>query len=64
MAETAVGWSFLDNIWNRFSVDRRWWLFNRMFTEPRLKRRFIRHEDPIQWRLDAMTEFEQYLVSV
>ena len=64
MAETAVGWSFLDDIRNRFSVDGRWWLFNRMFTEPRLKRRFIRREDPIQWRSDAMTEFEQHLVSV
>lgn len=41
IAETAIGWLFLDDIQNQFSVNGSWWLFNWMFTDPRLKRRFI-----------------------
>jgi hypothetical protein len=55
---------FLDDIHNPFSVEVPWWLFNRIFTEPRLKRRFIRGEEPIQWQSGAMTQFEQDLVNV
>ena len=64
MAETAIGWLFLDDTQNQFSVDRLWWLFYWMFTEPQLKRRFIRSEDLIQWQSGAITQFKQDLVDI
>jgi superfamily II DNA helicase RecQ len=64
MAEQRVGWSFLDDVRNGSSVDSPWWLFNRIFQDSRLKKRFVQSEDPIQWRQDAMEEFEQHLVNV
>ena len=64
MAERKVGWSFLDDIRNSFSVDGPWWLFKRMFKEPGLKQRFVRGEEPVQWRQAAMEQFEQHLVHV
>jgi superfamily II DNA helicase RecQ len=64
MAENKVGWSFLDDIRNPFSVDDQWWLFKRIFQDPQLKRRFVQSEEPIRWRRTAMEEFEQHLVNV
>jgi superfamily II DNA helicase RecQ len=39
--ENRVGWSFLDDERNRFPVDGKWWLYQRMFTEQRVRQRFI-----------------------
>lgn len=64
MAERKVGWSFLDDVRNPFCVDGQWWLFNRIFQDRRLQRKFVRNDEPIQWRQDAMEEFEQHLVNV
>ena len=38
--ENRVGWSFLDDDRNRFQVDGKWWLYQRMFTEQRVRQRF------------------------
>jgi hypothetical protein len=38
--ENRVGWSFLDDERNRFEVDGKWWLYQRMFTEQRVRQRF------------------------
>ena len=43
-SETRMGWSFLDDERNQFAVDGQWWLYERMYKEPRLKERFI---DPL-----------------
>ncbi|KFZ17941.1 hypothetical protein V501_01471, partial [Pseudogymnoascus sp. VKM F-4519 (FW-2642)] len=40
-SENRVGWSFLDDERNRFEVDGKWWLYERMFTEQRVRERFI-----------------------
>jgi len=62
MGETKVGWSFLDDSRNPFSVDGPWWLFKRVLDEPRLKRRFVQSVDPIQWRRGATEQFVEHLV--
>jgi superfamily II DNA helicase RecQ len=64
MAEGKVGWSFLDDVRNKFSVDGNWWLFNRIFEDRGLRREFVQREEPVQWRRDAMERFEQHLVNV
>ena len=64
MAERRVGWSFLDDVRNPFSVDGSWWLFKRIFQDRRLKKQFVQCEEPIQWRQEAMEKFEQHLVNV
>jgi len=61
-AESKVGWSFLDDIQNRFSVDGTWWLFQRILREPTLKRRFVQSMEPLQWRQWAMKQYKQHLV--
>jgi RecQ family ATP-dependent DNA helicase len=38
--ENRVGWSFLDDERNRFEVDGKWWLYQRMFTDQRVRQRF------------------------
>jgi superfamily II DNA helicase RecQ len=40
-SENRVGWSFLDDERSRFEVDGQWWLYERMFTEQRVRERFI-----------------------
>ena len=40
-SENRVGWSFLDDERSRFEVDGKWWLYQRMFTEQRVRERFI-----------------------
>ena len=39
-SESRVGWSFLDDERSRFEVDGKWWLYQRMFTEQRIRERF------------------------
>ena len=62
MSESKVGWSFLDDIRNPWSVDGPWWLFKRVLHEPRLKSRFVSSIEPIRWRRNGMERFEQHLV--
>ena len=65
MAEDKVGWSFLQDIRNRFSVDGKWWLWKRVYKEERLRRRFVapdQTEGQIRWKRGAITEYEQRLV--
>ncbi len=53
MAETRVGWSFLDDSRSRFSVDGQWWLWNRVFQQAHLRRRFVAAEQAdgqVEWR--------------
>jgi superfamily II DNA or RNA helicase len=64
MAESAMGWSFLDDTRNPFPVEGAWWLFKRIFQEPGLKRRFVQSEDPVRWRQQAIEQFEHHLVHV
>ena len=40
-SENRVGWSFLDDERSRFEVDGKWWLYQRMFTEQKVRERFI-----------------------
>ena len=40
-SESRVGWSFLDDERSRFEVDGKWWLYQRMFTEQRVRERFL-----------------------
>jgi hypothetical protein len=46
MAEDKVGWSFLQDIRNRFSVDGQWWLWNRVYKKEWLRRQFVAPEQP------------------
>jgi hypothetical protein len=62
MSESKVGWSFLDDIRNPWSVDGPWWLFKRVLHEPRLKSRFVSSIEPIRWRRNGMERFELHLV--
>jgi superfamily II DNA helicase RecQ len=39
-SESRVGWSFLDDERSRFEVDGKWWLYQRMFTDQRVRERF------------------------
>jgi hypothetical protein len=38
--ENRVGWSFLDDERSRFEVDGKWWLYQCMFTEQKVRQRF------------------------
>ena len=40
-SETQVGWSFLDNERNQFTVCKQWWLYERMYKEEPLQEQFI-----------------------
>jgi hypothetical protein len=40
-SENRVGWSFLDDERSRFKVDGKWWLYQRMFTEQKIRERFM-----------------------
>ncbi len=63
IAKRRVGWSFLDDVRNPFSVDGLQWLFKRIFQDRRLKKLFVQSEEPIQWRREAIEKFEQHLVN-
>jgi hypothetical protein len=43
-SESRVGWSFLDDERNTFSVCKKWWMLKRVFKEQRLKEKFIDRE--------------------
>ena len=64
IAKTAIGWLFLDNTQNQFSIDRLQQLFHWIFTKLQLKRRFIQSKDPIQQQSGAITQFKQDLVDI
>jgi RecQ family ATP-dependent DNA helicase len=56
-SETRMGWSFLDDKRNQFTVDGQWWLYKRMYKEPQLKERFI---DPLgRVRRKAVAEYQR-----
>ena len=40
-SETKVGWSFLDDERNKFTVHKEWWLFERMYQEQTLREQFL-----------------------
>jgi RecQ family ATP-dependent DNA helicase len=40
-SETKVGWSFLDDERNKFTVHKEWWLFERMYHEQTLREQFL-----------------------
>lgn len=39
LAKTRVRWSFLDDKHNQFTVNRKWWLYDRIFKEQTLQER-------------------------
>lgn len=41
LAETRVGWSFLDDERNQFAVDGKWWLYDRIFKEQTLREKWL-----------------------
>ncbi|KFY04739.1 hypothetical protein O988_00564 [Pseudogymnoascus sp. VKM F-3808] len=59
MAESRVGWSFLDDVRNQSSIDGPWW---RIMQNPDLKRQFVKSTDPIRWRQRRIMKFERDLV--
>ncbi|KFX97205.1 hypothetical protein O988_04964, partial [Pseudogymnoascus sp. VKM F-3808] len=61
MAESRVGWSFLD-IRNQSNIDGPWWLWRRIMQRPDLKRQFVQSTDPIRWRQRRIKKFESDLV--
>lgn len=65
MAETREGWSFLDDTRSRFSVDGKWWIWNRVFKNAHLYRQFIKDEKEngeVEWRGKAIRKYEEKLV--
>jgi RecQ family ATP-dependent DNA helicase len=63
-SEEKVGWSFLDDIRNQWSVDGKWWLLDRVCTEERLKEQWERkgaknNENP--YRVEAVRAYQQLL---
>jgi hypothetical protein len=39
-SETRVGWSFLDDERNQFTVCKQWWLYERIYKEEQLREQF------------------------
>lgn len=61
-AEQRVGWSFLDDVRNRFEVDGKTWLAKRVFHERELRERFIQSKEgdgSVRWRQAAISQYEQ-----
>jgi hypothetical protein len=62
MAESKVGWSFLDDVRNQSNIDGPWWLWRRIMHDPDLKRQFVQSTDPIRWQQRRIKKFERDLV--
>ncbi|KFZ19492.1 hypothetical protein V502_03626 [Pseudogymnoascus sp. VKM F-4520 (FW-2644)] len=62
MAESKVGWSFLDDVRNQSNIDRLWWLWRRIMQKPDLKQQFVQSTDPMRWQQRRIMKFEQDLV--
>lgn len=62
MAESKVGWSFLDDIRNQSKIDGPWWLWRRIMQKPDFKRQFVQSMEPIRWRQRKVADFERNLV--
>ncbi|KFZ24703.1 hypothetical protein V502_00818, partial [Pseudogymnoascus sp. VKM F-4520 (FW-2644)] len=62
MAESKVGWSFLNDIRNQSKIDGPWWLWRQIMQKPDFKQQFVQSMEPIRWRQRKITDFERNLV--
>lgn len=57
-SESKVGWSFLDDERNEWAVCKEWWMFQRMYEDPRVRERFL---DPAGNLKEAVTAYQRHI---
>jgi RecQ family ATP-dependent DNA helicase len=63
-SEDQVGWSFLKDIRNQWSVDGKWWLLGRVCQEDTLKKQWEKkgaRDGEIAYRAEAVQEYQQLI---